>query len=55
MKKSTIISILIIVVIACVCFFCGYNKAIKDAQLIEATNDTYYIQFGNDIHEYTFD
>lgn len=33
----------------------GYHKAIKDAHLIGTTEDTYYIQFGNFVYEYSFD
>lgn len=33
----------------------GYHNAIKSAKLIEINEDTYYIQFGDSIHEYTFD
>lgn len=33
----------------------GYNDAIHDAELIEITNDGYYINFNGEIHSYTFD
>lgn len=33
----------------------GYNDAIHDAQLVGIGQDIYQLQFGDDIHEYTFD
>lgn len=36
----------------------GYDAAIESAELIEVTEDAYYIQFGTlgtQVHEYTFD
>lgn len=36
----------------------GYEAAIESAELIEVTDDAYYIQFGTlgtQVHEYTFD
>lgn len=32
----------------------GYNDAIHDAQLIGIGRNIYQLQFGDDIHEYTF-
>lgn len=33
----------------------GYNDAIHDAELVSIGEHTYQLQFGDDIHEYTFD
>ena len=33
----------------------GYNNAIHDAKLVGISEHTYLLQFGNNIHEYTFD
>ena len=33
----------------------GYNNAIHDAKLVGISEHTYLLQFGNDVHEYTFD
>ena len=33
----------------------GYNNAIHDAELVSVGEHTYLLQFGNNIHEYTFD
>lgn len=33
----------------------GYNKAIKDACLIEANGNTYHIEFGDMVHEYDYE
>lgn len=39
-------------------FLRGYDNAVKTAELIEVTEDAYYIQFGDlcpSVHKYTFD
>lgn len=39
-------------------FLRGYDNAVKTAELIEVTEDGYYIQFGDlvpGVHYYTFD
>lgn len=33
----------------------GYDNAIKSAELIGADEDHYYITFGDNVHEYTFE
>ena len=33
----------------------GYNDAIHNAKLVGIGEHTYQLQFGDDIHEYTFD
>ena len=33
----------------------GYNNAVHDAELVSVGEHTYLLQFGNNIHEYTFD
>lgn len=33
----------------------GYNDAIHNAELVGISEHTYQLQFGNDIHEYSFD
>ena len=33
----------------------GYNNAIHDAKLVGISEHTYLLQFGNDVHEHTFD
>ena len=59
MKKNKLITALtvatFIIAVVCVCLHLGYNKAIQDAQLINVNEDVYYIQFGNSVHEYSFD
>jgi hypothetical protein len=48
------------VAVALVCVFLiganiGYNKAIKDAYLIEANENTYHIEFDGVVHEYDYE
>ena len=33
----------------------GYNNAVHDAKLVGISEHTYLLQFGNNVHEYTFD
>lgn len=33
----------------------GYSQAIKDAELIEANDDVYYIEFDGEVHEYDYE
>ena len=33
----------------------GRAYTIRQAELLETTNDTYYISFGDEVHEYTFE
>lgn len=33
----------------------GRAYTIRQAELLEATNDTYFISFGDEVHEYTFE
>lgn len=33
----------------------GRSYTIRQAELLETNNDTYYISFGDDVHEYTFE
>lgn len=33
----------------------GRSYTIRQAELLETTNDTYFISFGDEIHEYTFE
>lgn len=33
----------------------GYNSAIQSAELIEMTEDSYFIDFGTSVHEYSFE
>ena len=32
----------------------GRSYTIRQAELLETTNDTYFISFGDEVHEYTF-
>ena len=33
----------------------GRSYTIRQAELLETTNDTYFISFGDEVHEYTFE
>lgn len=33
----------------------GRSYTIRQAELLETTNDTYYIGFGDEVHKYTFE
>ena len=33
----------------------GYNDAIREATLVETTDEGYFIEFNGEIHEYSFD
>lgn len=33
----------------------GRAYTIRQAELLETTNDTYFISFGDEVHEYTFE
>ena len=33
----------------------GRSYTIRQAELLETTNDTYYIGFGDEVHQYTFE
>lgn len=33
----------------------GRSYTIRQAELLETNNDTYYISFGDEVHEYTFE
>ena len=32
----------------------GRSYTIRQAELLETTNDTYFVSFGDEVHEYTF-
>lgn len=53
--KTFIKSIIIILVALAVGFYVGRSYTIRQAELLETTNDTYYISFGDEVHEYTFE
>ena len=36
-------------------FYVGRSYTIRQAELLETTNDTYFISFGDEVHEYTFE
>ena len=35
--------------------YIGRSYTIHQAELLETNGDTYYISFGDDVHEYTFE
>lgn len=36
-------------------YFIGRSNTIRQAELLETTNDSYFINFGDEVHEYTFE
>ena len=49
-------AIVIAIVIALVAsFIVGRAYTIRQAELIETTNNGYFINFGNEVHEYTYE
>ena len=53
--KIFIKTILIILIALVIGFYVGRSYTIKQAELLETTNDTYFISFGDEVHEYTFE
>ena len=53
--KTIIKAIALTLVALVIGFYIGRNSTIKQAELLEITNDTYYISFGDEVHEYTFE
>lgn len=53
--KTFIKTILIMLITLAVGFYVGRSYTIRQAELLETTNDTYYISFGDEVHEYTFE
>lgn len=53
LKATAIILVMIITLI--VGLHVGRSYTIRQAELLETNNDTYYISFGDDVHEYTFE
>lgn len=53
LRAAAIILVMIITLI--VGMHVGRSHTIRQAELLETNGDTYYIGFGDDVHEYTFD
>lgn len=52
--KATAIAL--VIVAALVIGYCiGRSHTIRQAELLETTNDGYFISFGDEVHEYTFE
>ena len=54
MKKAICIVIALICILA-LGIHIGYYQAVKDAYLIEANEDVYYIEFDGEVHEYDYE
>ena len=57
-NKSLLKATIIILAIAIALAFgisIGRAYTIRQAELLETTNDTYFISFGDEVHEYTFE
>ena len=52
--KAAAIALVIVTTIA-IGYHIGRSHTIRQAELLETTNDTYYISFGDEVHEYTFE
>lgn len=53
--KTFIKAISIMLIALVIGFYVGRSYTIKQAELLETTNDTYFISFGDEVHEYTFE
>ena len=54
MKKVVCVAVAIVCVLV-LGVKIGYNKAIKDANLIEVNENTYHIEFDGMVHEYDYE
>ena len=57
-NKSLLKAIIIILAIAIALAFgisIGRSYTIRQAELLETTNNGYFISFGDEVHEYTFE
>lgn len=55
-KLYKILAVILAVSVALIIgFHIGRLYTIRQAELLETNNDTYYISFGDDVHEYTFE
>lgn len=54
MKKAICIALALICTLA-LGVHLGYGQAIKDAKLIEANDNVYYIEFDGEVHEYDYE
>ena len=52
--KATAIALAIVSTLA-IGYFIGRSNTIRQAELLETTNDGYFISFGDEVHEYTFE
>ena len=52
--KTTAIALAIVSTLA-IGYFIGRSNTIRQAELLETNNNTYYISFGDEVHEYTFE
>ena len=52
--KVTAIALAIVSTLA-IGYFIGRSNTIRQAELLETTNDSYFISFGDEVHEYTFE
>lgn len=54
MKKVIAFALAFVIVFA-LGIHIGHNQAIKEAYLIEANEDVYYIEFNGEVHEYDYE
>ena len=53
--KALAKAMIVILVALALGFYVGRGYTIRQAELLEITNDTYFINFGDEVHEYTFE
>ena len=53
--KNRLAIVLAIVIALVVGFIVGRVYTIRQAELVETTNNGYFINFGNEVHEYTYE
>lgn len=64
-KKSLVLAVAIVVIVLSMLvgykvgcksgYESGKNDTIRQAELVEVTDSEYYIDFGGDVHAYTFE
>lgn len=53
--KTLIKAVALILVALVVGFYVGRGYTIKQAELLEVSNEGYFINFGDEVHEYIFE
>lgn len=54
MKKAICIALALVCTLA-LGIHLGYSQAVKDAHLVEANENVYYIEFNGAVHEYDYE